>query len=117
MARIASSNAFSAGRRGGGSGVLISYFLVCGRIFPNYSAMYRPLCAVAWFDTLEWKIGLEPLLELAPRAGFEPATQRLTAACSTTELPGNGAGYSKAPGDLQSTVVPGRGDSREPGNP
>src|ERR1700737_1292073 len=39
---------------------------------------------------------------LAPRAGFEPATQRLTAACSTTELPGNGAAYSKAPGDLQS---------------
>jgi hypothetical protein len=25
---------------------------------------------------------------MAPRAGFEPATQRLTAACSTTELPG-----------------------------
>ena len=26
--------------------------------------------------------------KMAPRAGFEPATQRLTAACSTTELPG-----------------------------
>ncbi len=26
-----------------------------------------------------------------PRAGFEPATNRLTAGCSTTELPGNGA--------------------------
>src|SRR3954465_2089377 len=26
---------------------------------------------------------------LAPRAGFEPATNRLTAGCSTTELPGN----------------------------
>lgn len=25
---------------------------------------------------------------MAPRAGFEPATKRLTAACSTTELPG-----------------------------
>ena|GEM_PF-2201339 len=24
---------------------------------------------------------------MAPRAGFEPATKRLTAACSTTELP------------------------------
>jgi hypothetical protein len=24
---------------------------------------------------------------LAPRAGFEPATQRLTVVCSTTELP------------------------------
>lgn len=29
--------------------------------------------------------------ELAPRAGFEPATNRLTAGCSTAELPGNGA--------------------------
>jgi hypothetical protein len=28
---------------------------------------------------------------LAPRAGFEPATNRLTAGCSTTELPGNDA--------------------------
>ena len=27
-----------------------------------------------------------PLIYMAPRAGFEPATQRLTAACSTTEL-------------------------------
>ena len=27
--------------------------------------------------------------EVAPRAGFEPATKRLTAACSTTELPRN----------------------------
>ena|SRR5581483_1530416 len=26
---------------------------------------------------------------VAPRAGFEPATNRLTAGCSTTELPGN----------------------------
>src|ERR1051326_818341 len=25
---------------------------------------------------------------MAPRDGFEPSTQRLTAACSTTELPG-----------------------------
>jgi hypothetical protein len=25
---------------------------------------------------------------LAPRAGFEPATNRLTAGCSTAELPG-----------------------------
>jgi hypothetical protein len=29
------------------------------------------------------------LIYLAPRAGFEPATNRLTAGCSTTELPGN----------------------------
>ena len=28
--------------------------------------------------------------DLAPRAGFEPATDRLTVDCSTTELPGNG---------------------------
>jgi hypothetical protein len=27
---------------------------------------------------------------VAPRAGFEPATNRLTAGCSTAELPGNG---------------------------
>ena len=34
------------------------------------------------------QIGLTPCLALAPRDGFEPSTQRLTAACSTTELPG-----------------------------
>ena len=28
-------------------------------------------------------------MKVAPRAGFEPATKRLTAACSTTELPRN----------------------------
>ena len=28
---------------------------------------------------------------MAPRAGFEPATNRLTAGCSTTELPRNSA--------------------------
>ena len=36
---------------------------------------------------------------MAPRAGFEPATNRLTAGCSTTELPRNSAlnwPYSKA---------------------
>jgi hypothetical protein len=27
-------------------------------------------------------------LVVAPRAGFEPATNRLTAGCSTAELPG-----------------------------
>jgi hypothetical protein len=27
-------------------------------------------------------------LAVAPRAGFEPATNRLTAGCSTAELPG-----------------------------
>jgi hypothetical protein len=34
---------------------------------------------------------------MAPRAGFEPATQRLTAACSTTELPGIGGDDIGAP--------------------
>ena len=46
---------------------------------------------------------------LAPRAGFEPATNRLTAGCSTTELPGNlglrrvAVRYNKAAPALQST--------------
>ena len=31
---------------------------------------------------------LKYLISLAPRAGFEPATNRLTAGCSTAELPG-----------------------------
>jgi hypothetical protein len=31
------------------------------------------------------------LKKLAPRAGFEPATCRLTVECSTAELPGNTA--------------------------
>ena len=30
-----------------------------------------------------------PFQNLAPRAGFEPATCRLTVECSTAELPGN----------------------------
>jgi hypothetical protein len=36
--------------------------------------------------------GLTSWFHLAPRDGFEPSTQRLTAACSTTELPGIRAG-------------------------
>jgi hypothetical protein len=35
------------------------------------------------------KILEEYVKRMAPRAGFEPATKRLTAACSTTELPRN----------------------------
>jgi hypothetical protein len=31
---------------------------------------------------------------VAPRAGFEPATNRLTAGCSTAELPGNDDAHS-----------------------
>ncbi len=42
-----------------------------------------PDCFSGW-------VGFEkPLKLLAPRAGFEPATNRLTAGCSTAELPGN----------------------------
>ena len=37
---------------------------------------------------------------LAPRAGFEPATNRLTAGCSTTELPGNTAGVLNGCADV-----------------
>jgi hypothetical protein len=37
----------------------------------------------------EDKMLLRMYERVAPRAGFEPATKRLTAACSTTELPGN----------------------------
>src|SRR5271155_5340984 len=52
----------------------------------------QPRCQVAvWlFGWLE-AFGLSACFSLAPRAGFEPATNRLTAGCSTTELPGNGA--------------------------
>ena len=34
-------------------------------------------------------LDLSLCFSLAPRAGFEPATNRLTAGCSTAELPGN----------------------------
>jgi hypothetical protein len=44
------------------------------------------------------KIG--EVFDLAPRAGFEPATNRLTAGCSTAELPGKSllasSAYNKA---------------------
>jgi hypothetical protein len=36
-------------------------------------------------------LDLTPCNRLAPRAGFEPATNRLTAGCSTAELPGTTA--------------------------
>jgi hypothetical protein len=41
------------------------------------------------FSDFSMKTGA--LLKLAPRAGFEPATCRLTVECSTAELPGNTA--------------------------
>ena len=40
------------------------------------------------------RIAPDLLMKLAPRAGFEPATNRLTAGCSTTELPGNDARHA-----------------------
>ena len=49
---------------------------------------------------------LKVLRALAPRAGFEPATNRLTAGCSTAELPGTMAtralAYNKTICSLQS---------------
>jgi hypothetical protein len=39
---------------------------------------------------------IKTLKDLAPRAGFEPATNRLTAGCSTAELPGNDGTCSRA---------------------
>ena len=39
---------------------------------------------------------------LAPRAGFEPATDRLTVDCSTTELPGNLYHRQRSASDLRS---------------
>jgi hypothetical protein len=55
-------------------------------------------------------IMLHRLEVVAPRAGFEPATDRLTADCSTTELPGNiyllisEVAYSKRVSLLQRTI-------------
>src|SRR3981081_3707061 len=39
--------------------------------------------------TVSDSAGHVPLVQLAPRAGFEPATIRLTVECSTAELPRN----------------------------
>ena len=39
---------------------------------------------------------MELKIELAPRARFELATLRLTAECSTIELPGNRVGRNEA---------------------
>jgi hypothetical protein len=50
----------------------------------------------------EDKIMLEQFIrDMAPRAGFEPATKRLTAACSTTELPRNLIEENFIPDNLQ----------------
>ena len=51
------------------------------------------------------------LINLAPRAGFEPATNRLTAGCSTAELPGKSllgvveAAYNKADPGLKAAAA------------
>ena len=53
----------------------------------------------------------KPLIWLAPRAGFEPATNRLTAGCSTAELPGKSllgvveAAYNKADPGLKAAAA------------
>ena len=50
-------------------------------------------------------------LAMAPRAGFEPATNRLTAGCSTAELPGKSllgamkAAYNKAAAALKAAAA------------
>ena len=56
---------------------------------------------VGW--TLSDGAGHARIRQLAPRAGFEPATIRLTVECSTAELPrnrrtwfANGGAYNKA---------------------
>ena len=68
--------------------------------------------ATAWLELLK-REECNLLMYLAPRAGFEPATNRLTAGCSTTELPGNTAprcaasAYNKAgPAMKASSALP-----------
>lgn len=58
---------------------------------------------VIWRKQGADRISPNPLFQLAPGEGFEPPAKRLTAACSTTELPGikgrsllRRGGYSKA---------------------
>ena len=67
-----------------GGGFWIAHLVLVG-MRANLPELFRNvshLGAVAPFDILEVKIGPEPLILLAPRAGFEPATQRLTEAYS-----------------------------------
>src|SRR5688572_4983487 len=46
-----------------------------------------------------------PLSKLAPRAGFEPATNRLTAGCSTAELPGIRSWRDRNPRCLRGQLI------------
>ena len=65
--------------------------------YPTYSR--EPSGAMVWApETNKGSSDARPTpcLNLAPRAGFEPATNRLTAGCSTTELPGIRSGAAKA---------------------
>ena len=51
---------------------------------------YDEVCGLNEKDNLILEIYNNKFIqEMAPRAGLEPATERLTAACSTTELPRN----------------------------
>src|ERR1044072_5930413 len=51
--------------------------------------MWKKLCGNS-VAKVSWTLVTSLKAHLAPRAGFEPATNRLTAERSTTELPGNG---------------------------
>src|SRR5262249_9361787 len=57
---------------------------------PNLQIVANSVAKLSIFEleaTCQFRLSL--WFNLAPRAGFEPATNRLTAGCSTTELPGN----------------------------
>ena len=55
------------------------------------SGMILVIRAVRVCEPEDFKVGVgrRRMKRMAPRAGFEPATNRLTAGCSTTELPRN----------------------------
>jgi hypothetical protein len=55
--------------------------------------------------TLGRSFSTKLLICLAPRAGFEPATNRLTAGCSTTELPGKEAAQAMPPHNKTSAAL------------
>jgi hypothetical protein len=62
------------------------------RTFYRGGGAYRKISGVrSWVNPNSEQKLVRFQLRMAPRAGFEPATNRLTAGCSTTELPGNTA--------------------------
>jgi hypothetical protein len=73
---------------------------VLGRLRPSLKRIFRllpqmlPRPKIA--GTLFWEKPSKSLNLLAPRAGFEPATIRLTVECSTAELPRNRANQVRA---------------------